>query len=514
MHVALINTDGDIWSLGMRSISSALRQAGYSTTMIFARLPPASIDKSVIEALAGLLDDSDIIGISSMAFGAPRAKKLIERLHYLKKPIVWGGIYPTIFPADCINYADIICRGEGEEFMIELAERIASGRSFTDIQNGVYRENGNIIYNHLRPPIPIEKLPVPDFSFENEYILDYGEKRPLLFRNAEMRYQEKIFIGGSRGCANSCAFCSNSALNRIYKGNGRYVRKIPIPRFIQIAKKYKEIFPRANKFLFTDEDFFAHSIEELKQFALMYPVEVGIPFECTVSPPQTTKEKVALAFMAGVCQIDIGLESCSERVRKHVFNRYIDNATQKKASDNIHAFPDIMAEYFLIVGNPYESKEDLINGIHFLTELLPPFYLRPFNLVFLPGTNLYERAFTDGIIKGVINSSSDNSFMELDFFAQDWKRKNLYLNSLFSMMYGKSTNVLIGFIPRQLIPFLLNRRIVTFFDRHSRISEIVAAAVRTSVAFRLRTQPMSRQPAERALVLARIRLKKALNTNQ
>jgi 16S rRNA G966 N2-methylase RsmD len=33
-------------------------------------------------------------------------------------------MHPTIYPDDCAPHADLICRGEGEEFMIDLAERV------------------------------------------------------------------------------------------------------------------------------------------------------------------------------------------------------------------------------------------------------------------------------------------------------------------------------------------------------------------------------------------------------
>lgn len=45
---------------------------------------------------------------------------------YLKKyhvpaPIVWGGIQSTVEPEVCLEYADIVCLGEGEDALLELA---------------------------------------------------------------------------------------------------------------------------------------------------------------------------------------------------------------------------------------------------------------------------------------------------------------------------------------------------------------------------------------------------------
>jgi radical SAM superfamily enzyme YgiQ (UPF0313 family) len=43
------------------------------------------------------------------------------------KRTVWGGIHPTINPEECAQYADVICRVEGEGFMLDLLRRLELG---------------------------------------------------------------------------------------------------------------------------------------------------------------------------------------------------------------------------------------------------------------------------------------------------------------------------------------------------------------------------------------------------
>lgn len=330
MHITMISADDELWGSGMRSISSTLREAGYKTTMIFAGASEVPVNESAIREIAALVGDSEIIGISSMSRGSAKAKTLIKGLRPLGKLIVWGGIHPTLFPEDCTGHADLVCRGEGEEFMVDLAERVASGREFADIPNGAYLSNGRTILNDLRPQIAdLDGLPLLDFAFENEYIL---VPTGTLVPNAEMREKGIVLFSGSRGCNNSCTYCSNSQLKSIYRGKGRYVRKMSIPRFVEVAGEYRRLFPQAKQFYFTDEDFFARPVEEMRELAETYPGQVGVPFECMASPRQITEEKVALAAKAGMNQIDVGLESGSERIRKDVFHRYIDDETQIQAA--------------------------------------------------------------------------------------------------------------------------------------------------------------------------------------
>jgi anaerobic magnesium-protoporphyrin IX monomethyl ester cyclase len=475
----MISADDEVWASGIRSISSTLREAGHQTTMIFAGTSEMSIKESVIRQIAVLVGDSEIIGISSMSRGSARAKALIDGLRPLGKLIVWGGIHPTLFSEDCIGHADIVCRGEGEEFMVDLAERVASGREFTDIPNGAYLSEGRIILNDLRPLIAnLDSLPLLDFAFENEYILD---STGTVIPNTKMREQERILFSGSRGCNNSCTYCSNSQLKSIYRGKGPYVRKMSIPRFVEAAVAYQRLFPRAKHFYFTDEDFFARPVEEMRELAETYPGQVGLPFECMASPRQITEEKVALAGKAGMFQIDVGLESGSERIRREVFSRSIDDETQIRAAIAINKHPRVSALYFLILGNPYEECQDLLDGIRLLEKLPPPFSLRIYNLVFIPGTKLFERAVRDGIIKDVGDSGFELDFLAgFDHRTHNWKRKNLYLNSLMSLMHGKFTHRRIGFIPRRLVPLLVSSRIVSFCNRHTQIGETIVI-LRTSV---------------------------------
>jgi len=472
MHITMISADDEVWASGLRSISSTLREAGHRTTMIFAGASEVPVNESVIRRITALVEDSEIIGISSMSRGSARAKTLIEGLRPLGKLIVWGGIHPTLFPEDCTGHADLVCRGEGEEFMLDLAERVGSGRELADIPNGAYLSNGRTILNDLHPLIAdLDGLPLLDFAFENEYILD---PTGTLVPNTEMREKAIVLFSGSRGCNNNCTYCSNSQLKSIYRGNGRYVRKMSIPRFVEVAGEYRRLFPRAKQFYFTDEDFFARPVEEMRELAETYPGHVGVPFECMASPRQITEEKVALAAKAGMYQIDVGLESGSERIRKEVFHRHIDDETQIQAAIAINTHTRVTALYFLILGNPYEERQDLIDGMQLLEKLPPPFSLRAYNLVFIPGTKMFDSACQDEIIKGIGDSGFELDFLGgFDHRTHDWKRKNVYLNSLMFLMHGKCTRRRMGLVPRRMIPILGGLRVVDFCDRHTQIGETI-----------------------------------------
>jgi hypothetical protein len=254
------------------------------------------------------------------------------------------------------------------------------------------------------------------------------------------------------------------------------MRKMSISNLLKNINAYMILFPNLKFIYFTDEDFFARPLDELREFADVYSAQIGIPFQCMAAPNQITEEKMATMVKAGLINLNVGLESGSERIRLDIFNRHITDERQIQASITISRFPQVNTTYFLIIGNPYEEREDLLKGIRFLERMPYPFSLTIYNLVFIPGTKLYDQACIEGIIAGPDDSASNLDFVGgYDYRTHDWKKKNLYLNSLLSLMNGRFTERRLGLIPRKMIPILNSNRLVDFFDRYSIIGKTVVA---------------------------------------
>ena len=367
--------------------------------------------------------------------------------------------------------------------MADLAGRLTDGRGYLDIPGGGYlRERQTVLNDVASTPSDLEALPFPDFTFSDEHVMGAeGSVRP----NAGMRDAASVLFSGSRGCAFNCHYCSNARLKSLYDGKGRYVRKMSVPKFIASVKRCREIFPRAKYFYFTDEDFFARSRGELREFADAYPKEVGLPFECMASPQQISEDKMALLVRAGLWRVDVGVESGSDRIKKEIFNRSGTNDLVRKAAAAVNRFPQVVAYYFFIIGNPYEDREDLLGTVGLIRGLPPPAFVRTYNLVFLPGTFLYERALRDGIISGMEDSGFDLDFLAgFDFRKHAWKARNLYLNALLSLMTGKATCRRIGFVPRFALPLLTGGRWLDLNERHPGLSKIMIALARAGLVGR------------------------------
>jgi hypothetical protein len=95
-----------------------------------------------------------------------------------------------------------------------------------------------------------------------------------------------------------------------------------------------------------------------------------------------------------------------------------------------------------------------------------PYYANIYNLVFFPGSELFDRAVRDGIIAGAADSGAELHFRAgLKYREHAWKQKHLYLNGLLFLTEGKVTRWRLGLVPRSMIPFLTRPGVIAFMDR-------------------------------------------------
>jgi len=131
-------------------------------------------------------------------------RRLKTRFSYLA---VFGGPHPTYFPEMIREEGvDVICRGEGEETLLDLVDRAGKAASLRDVPNCWVKEGGEITQNPLRPLVDdLDSLPVPDHDIFNESI----PARPW-----------QALVVTSRGCPYGCTYCFNHVFRKLYRGTG------------------------------------------------------------------------------------------------------------------------------------------------------------------------------------------------------------------------------------------------------------------------------------------------------
>ena len=388
-----------------------------------------------------------------------------------------GGVHATLNPEECAHSADVVCVGEGEGMIVDLVSRLETGADWRKVLNAAYLEQGILKRNPLRPlTTNMDALPLLDFSCSDEFHLQNGKLARVAATSAFTR--EEIPFIASRGCVFHCSYCCNARLKQVYEGTGSYVRKHSVSEAVRrIATLHTLHFPKGKYVFFVDDDFLDRTTAELQQFATTFPVEVGLPFECNVSPLRVTKERIKHLVEAGVWRIRMGVESGSERTKRDVYKRAMPNRAVVKASEILSQYPNVVRAYYFIIGNPFEKQEDLLETVKLISELPEPFFAQMFNLIFFPGSVLYDDALAAGYITGKSDSGYNLHYREgLVYEKHLWKQKNLYLNALLFLMEGKITRTRLGAIPRFLLPVLTKPSIIELNIRHNALAKAMVMA--------------------------------------
>jgi len=469
MKITLITTGSVPYALGLRVLSSVLKKAGHEVKFICMKSGENYYNlytKKELSQLKELCKKDGLIGLDCFSSTYLKTKQVIAYLNKeLKVPIIFGGIHATLSPESCINDCDIVCVGEGEEAIVEVANAIENKKPLDNIKNIWIKKDGKIIKNEVRDLIDdLDKLPFPDFDIKNHYILDKGKIRA---------FEEEDFKGvlpfmSGRGCPYGCAYCSNGKFNEIYKCHRkRIVRNHSVDYSIKFLRSVKDKF-KVEYVKLVDDTFTFRDIKEIKDFCNNYKKYIGIRYTCIADARTITEEKVKELVDSGCFQIAVGVQG-SERVNKEVYHRYIDDKTVLKAAKILNKYKDkLSVNYDVIVTNPYEGPEDILEVFKMLKKLPKPFRLSTHNLVFFIGSQLYERRVSEGSIKNIKDTAID-----LDYYDRGQhilrKGKNIYLYTILSLTRGVVTDDKYGSLKVSLLDKLLQDKYVKRFNDKNKI---------------------------------------------
>ena len=458
MKITLISTTTFPSDQGIRTISSILKKQGYEVKIIFLAFTEnykISYPESALSELYDLCKDSDMIGVNCFASTAPRAIQVLNKIKPLGKPIVWGGIHATISPEECIKDCDIVCVGEAEGAIIDLAKAIEKKKDYSKIKNLWVKKNGKIIKNPVRPLIDdLDSLPPVDYDIQDHYILD--KNHLIKFRESDLGGQ--VFFLTGRGCPYGCAYCSNDLLNKLYVGKRKKIVRWHSPEYIidciiDLKKRFKSL----SYFDIRDDTFSLRPVKDIEKFCKLYKEKVNMRFKCLGDPHTVSKEKIDLLVDAGCTDIIIGIQGV-QRVNKDIYHRNQNDEQVIKAAEILNLYKGKLAVmYDVITTNPYETKEDIINMIRLLQKLPKPFFLSVNNLVFFTSTPLYCKAKEDGIIKTEEDSAANLNYWDRSAHIR-LKKTNMYLNLILNLMRGVATEKRYGLMPNSLINYLLDEK--------------------------------------------------------
>ena len=379
MKVTLIwprlDRDTNFPPLGILYTAAVLEKQGHKLLLI-----DGAIDKANLQKITNF--NPDIIGISTTTSLANNAKTAINTIkEQIKKPIVLGGVHVTammkgIFDEFDVNYA---VYGEGEYTMRDLCNNLEKTLPLEDIDGLMFKKDNTITVNKPRQLVEdLDALPFParhllDFSF---YLAPPGPIR------GEWMKHGGTTVMTSRGCPFQCIYCGSQTTF------GRRVRRRSVENVIEEIQLLKKNY-NIDGMWFVDDTFSLDKEWVLKFCNLLTNSKLKLKWACHVRADTLSEELLSAMKKAGCVQVELGVESGSDKVLKAI-KKGTETETVEKAFRMIKKV-GLSSLATFIIGSPEETKEDVLKTLEFAKKIKPDFALF-FNLIPFPGTELYEMA--------------------------------------------------------------------------------------------------------------------------
>ncbi len=372
--------EGGWYMEGVASLTAVLRGAGHDVGLYHLTSP---VQRSEFQNTLKK-EGPDLLGFVTMTREYPQVKEYVQwAKDVLDTPVISGSYHPTTLPEEVISTdgVDMLCRGEGEEALLELVNHMDAGEDYSETESIWVKEGDKIHRNQVRPLIEdIDALPLPDFA-----VFDFSKL-------ISTRINTGVVIL-SRGCPYSCTYCSNKRMRDIYPNKNRYSRFHSPEYSIEYLKKLVATYPDVEYLNFRD-DILPWKGGWLEKFTTMYRKEIGLPFICNYRANLVTPEIVRMLREAGCYQMFFGVESGNDFIRNEVLNRHM---SREKIVDAFDACRDagIKTVAYNMVGLPYEDKAKVLDTIKLNVEIKADHSLSPIYYPY-PDTVLFETAVQEG----------------------------------------------------------------------------------------------------------------------
>ncbi|MCK5014797.1 MAG: cobalamin-dependent protein [Candidatus Omnitrophica bacterium] len=330
-----------------------------------------------------ILDFSpDIVGITAHTHNLADICSLISIIKEINPEIriVLGGPHVNIFPQETIRMdgVDYVIKGEAEMTFSELLQCLSNNGDLNKVEGIIFKRDDQIICTpSYRMANNLDAYPFPDRRALNSD----------RYRYALSKSSGKVTtMITSRGCPFHCAFCSTP------KGSYRIRSAENIVDEIEDCLRLN-----IHEIHFVDDSF---GCNRDHLWSLCHEIKrrnLDVRWGIRARADTLKKDQIFQLKDSGCVRINIGVETSSDEgmkmLQKGVTIDQVKNVFRWTKEANM-----ITSAYFMI-GCPHEkTKHDVERVIDFAIELDPDYAM--FNILTLySGTELYQKAVQEGIVK-------------------------------------------------------------------------------------------------------------------
>ncbi len=460
MKVLFIYTDIGIsvgYSCGIGVLSAYLKEHGHETRLIHVSdeldypLDPERIVRDIKEYDPGLIAFS---AVTNQWYFVKQLAKFIRR--HVDTPIIVGGHHANAVPEQVIaeKSIDFACKGEGEQPLLELVNRLeanlptdhipnittkhrepvqirasvgshmrtsqANGRTDStrpdELVTTVQLEKGkrgtvtlaeskavvNATHSHNQVGIIDNKMGkwvqnLDELPFEDREVFAYDD-----IVRSRHGWAEVI---ASRGCPYACTYCFNLPFFARYKNDTKgtgdavtmkdFVRRRSVESTVAMLKEVKEKYSNVKFFTFVDDVFAIYS-RWLADLAPLYAREVGLPFACTTQPLAFNEEIARLLKEMGCKVVKMGVEAGNVRIRNQVLNRNIPDDVLIRDFKLARDY-GLKPQAFNMIGLPTETIDNMMETVR-LNAKLRSYIVWMSTFMPYPGTVLHDFCVNNELI--------------------------------------------------------------------------------------------------------------------
>lgn len=340
--------------LGALYLASYLKKHTRHEVQVLDTLPEALGDPEIAARIRRF--GPDLVGILTLSHNLVNVARLAELVKRVDPRIhvMLGGPHATAFPTEALALpcVDSICRGDGEETLVEWLEALQAGSGFDKVAGVSYKERGE---SHVNPDRPILKdldsLPFPDRAgVDIRRYFTPGMKKAVT-----------TTVLSSRGCPYQCDFCS---VPKGYRGRSA----------ANIADELEECIDRygIQEIHFIDDLFNLNSRRVIDISTEISDRKLDINWGFKGSIANTTPEMLAAARAAGCVRAHYGVETFTDEGLKSIGKRATVEQIHQVFQWTREA--GITAVAYMIVGCPHErTREEILKVRQFLKKLKPDY---------------------------------------------------------------------------------------------------------------------------------------------
>ncbi len=403
--------------LGLDYLGEALTQKGYVVDILdlcfsenYGKVIDDYFSKESVLAIGITIRNTDDCYLLSQDFFLPEIKEVID---YLKTktdvPIILGGVGFSIMPENILKYCELELgiKGDGEEVLPLLLDRIAEGRDYGDLPGLVYRDGGGFVSN---PPkyFDLDKLS--------------SRRRTLVDNRRYFNEGGQGNIETKRGCNKNCIYC----VDPVAKG-----KKIRLKNPEVVVTELEALLEQGvNCFHFCDSEF--NLPEEHGKAVCQEIIDRGINgrinWYAYCSPSPFSEQLARLMKMAGCTGIDFGADNGNREILKNLGRDFGEDEI-KKVARLCHRY-GITFMFDLLLGGPGETRETVKETVDLMRETEPDRVGVMVGVRIYAGTKLGNLVLREGQIEknrnlqGKVDGNSD--FFEPVFYVSSELGEDVY----------------------------------------------------------------------------------------